>query len=207
MIELQEEMDATKRGITSSNGAASSPYGTSTGAGAEAGFTPNNTLASGGVLPAPQANLLDYVVGVLRRSDSHEVAPLTAAQVRSGSAGARTQEALHTRKTGRLSWQASTPASDAGYCAACQNQPLWLGTTPSHSSWAWTDSDWMPGRECLQDRPASPGMLEVVAVQQGLAQQVARLAEEVTRLRSRHSRRSGDGDHTLLSRKPLSGYT
>lgn len=50
-----------------------------------------------------------------------------------------------------------------------------------------------------------PSYEAIVAHQQALGQHVQRLTDELAKLRRSGSRRA-DGDHTLLSRKPLSGY-
>ena len=53
-----------------------------------------------------------------------------------------------------------------------------------------------------------PSLDAIIAHQQALGQHVQRLTDELAKLRRSNPsmRRSGDGDHTLLSRKPLSGY-
>lgn len=55
-----------------------------------------------------------------------------------------------------------------------------------------------------------PSYETIVAHQQALGQHVQRLTDELAKLRRSSGgsfhRPSGDGDHTILSRKPLSGY-
>lgn len=68
-------------------------------------------------------------------------------------------------------------------------------------------AQWLTNLACTQaqSQGAQPSVQDLAAHQQILAQQVQRLAVELSK---RRSSRKSDGDHALLSRKPaLTGYT
>ncbi|KAK9796982.1 hypothetical protein WJX73_006588 [Symbiochloris irregularis] len=152
VLELQEEVDASKRAFQATGGSTLNTLASGVMAPANTGAG-NGSTAAPGAVASPQAHLLDYVVDVLGRGNP-ELASLTS----------MTQAQLQAQ-------------------AQAQGQAQGQG----------------------QGQGVAPSVQDLAAHQQILAQQVQRLAVELSK---RRSSRKSDGDHALLSRKPaLTGYT